>query len=308
MKFIIFGTGGVGAYFGGRLAQAGEDVTFVARGNHLRAILDSGLRVDSVLGDFSIHPANATDSPPPAPDVILLAVKAWQLNDAITQMIPLMAENTVILPLLNGMEHLDALRQTFGQTHVLGGLCRISAFVAGAGHIEHVGVEPYLAFGELDKTRSARAENLLRVLQKADGMTAEISEDIERAMWKKYIFICAFSGMGAVTRQPLGVFRAIPESRALLRRVLEEVAQVALARGVNLGGAAVEETLQFMDSLPAGMVTSMQKDMMEGRPSELEAQTGALVRMAKAAGIAVPANEFLYASLLPVERQARAAA
>ncbi|GAB4541563.1 MAG: 2-dehydropantoate 2-reductase [Anaerolineales bacterium] len=307
MKFIIFGTGGVGGYFGGRLAQAGEDVTFIARGNHLRAMLDSGLRVDSILGDFSIYPARAaeTPQPAPAPDVILLAVKAWQLNNAIAQIAPLVSENTVIIPLLNGMEHIDALLRAFGSAHVLGGLCRISAFIAGAGHIQHVGIEPYLAFGELDKTRSPRVESLLRVFQKASGITAEIPEDIQRAMWDKYLFICAMGGVGAVTRQPIGVTRAIPPSRALLRQALEEGAGVARARGVEFTPADVDAIMSRIDGLPPKMLASMQKDMMEGRPSELEAQNGAMTRMAKAAGAAAPLHEFIYGSLLPMEQAAR---
>lgn len=307
MKFTVFGTGGVGGYFGGRLAQAGEDVTFIARGNHLKAILDSGLRVDSINGDFLIHPAQATDSlqVTQRPDVILLAVKAWQLDDAIQQILPFVEGDTMILPLLNGMEHIDILVSEFGREHVIGGLCRISAFVADAGHIKHVGIYPYIAFGELNKTKSERILKLFNTFKKISGSTFEAHDDIELAMWEKYLLISAFSGVGAVTRQPVGVFRAIPESRALFRRALEEVVLVANARGIALTENSVQAVMDRIDNTQPDMMASMQKDIIEGRPSELEAQTGALVRMARELSVSVPTHEFIYSSLLPMEKIAR---
>ncbi len=149
MKTAIFGSGGVGGYFGGRLAKAGQDVTFIARGAHLAAMKESGLRVDSIGGDFVVHPAHTTDSPHSigAVDLVILATKAWQLDSAITQMKPLVGEMTMILPLLNGMEHMDALLAAFGREHVLGGLCRISVFVAAPGYIRHVGIQPFISIG-----------------------------------------------------------------------------------------------------------------------------------------------------------------
>ena len=308
MKFAILGSGGVGGYFGGRLAQAGEDVTFIARGKHLAAILDSGLRVDSISGDFLIHPARATDSPAATlrPDVILLAVKAWQLDEAIEQMRPLIGGQTIILPLLNGIEHIDTLVNAFGRERVIGGMCRISAFIADAGYIKHVGIDPYIAFGELNKTKSGRVSKLFDVFKKISGAAVETSDDIELAMWEKYLLISAFSGVGAVTRQPIGVFRSVPESRAMFRRALEEVVLVANARGIALSEKSIQAVMARVDSLQPDTMASMQKDIMEGRPSELEAQTGALARMARALSVSVPTHEFIYASLLPMEKKARA--
>lgn len=307
MKFLVFGTGAVGGYFGGRLAQAGEEVTFIARGNHLKAILDFGLRVDSISGDFLIHPARATDSPQAIqrPDVILLAVKSFQLDDAIQQLLPLVEEDTVILPLLNGIEHLDALVGEFGQQHVLGGICRISAHVAAPGHIKHVAIDPYIAFGELNKNRSERVQKIFDAFKKITGSTFEAHEDILRAMWEKYLLISAFSGVGAVTRQPIGGFRSIPESRAMFRRALEEVVLVANARGIDLSEDSVQAVMDRIDNTAPNTMASMQKDIIEGRPSELEGQTGALVRMARDLGVFVPTHEFIYASLLPMEKKAR---
>lgn len=307
MKFIVFGSGGVGGYFGGRLAQAGEDVAFIARGKHLAAIQESGLQVDSISGDFLIHPARATDSPEAirAADVIILSVKAWQLDEAIQQMRPLIREGTIILPLLNGIEHMDTLINAFGREHVIGGMCRISVFIADAGLIKHVALEPYLAFGELNKTKSERVSKLFDALKKISGATVETPGDIELTMWEKYLLISAFSGMGAVTRQPIGVFRSVPESRAMFRRALEEVVLVANARGVALSEDSVQAVMDRIDKTQPDMMASMQKDILEGRPSELEAQTGALVRMARALSVSVPTHEFIYASLLPMEKIAR---
>ncbi len=307
MKFAIFGTGGVGGYFGGRLAQAGEDMTFIARGNHLSAIQQTGLSVDSIRGDFVVHPAKATDSTESvgAVDVVILAIKGWQLDEAIFQMKPLIGDATVIVPLLNGIEHMEALVNAFGSEHVLGGVCRISAFIAEAGHIKHVGIDPFISFGEWNGMNSERVSKLYDVFKNTSGVTAEMSENIELAMWEKYLLIAAFSGVGAVTRSPVGMFRSIPETRAMFRRALEEVVLVANSRGVGLTEKSVQAVMDRIDQTQPDTMASMQKDVLAGRPSELESQTGALVRMARAATVSVPTHEFIYASLLPMEKKAR---
>ena len=307
MKFAIFGTGGVGGYFGGRLAQAGEDVTFIARGHHLSVIQQAGLSVDSIRGDFEVNPVKATDLTQSvgAADVVILAIKGWQLDEAILQMKPLVGENTVIVPLLNGIEHMEALVSAFGSEHVLGGVCRISAFIAEAGHIKHVGIDPFIAFGELNREMTERVSKLYDVFKNTSGVTVEASENIELAMWEKYLLIAAFSGVGAVTRSPVGIFRSIPETRAMFRRALEEVVLVANSRGVGLTEKSVQAVMDRIDQTQPDTMASMQKDVLAGRPSELESQTGALVRMARAATVSVPTHEFIYASLLPMEKKAR---
>ena len=307
MKFAIFGTGGVGGYFGGRLAQAGEDVTFIARGHHLSAIHQTGLSVDSIRGDFVVNPAKATDSTQSvgAVDVVILAIKGWQLDEAILQMKPLIRDTTVIVPLLNGIEHMEALVNAFGSEHVLGGVCRISAFIADAGHIKHVGIDPFISFGELNREMSERVSKLYDVFKNISGVTVEASGNIELAMWEKYLLISAFSGVGAVTRSPVGMFRSIPETRAMFRRALEEVVLVANSRGVGLTEKSVQAVMDRIDQTQPDTMASMQKDVLAGRPSELESQTGALVRMARAATVSVPTHEFIYASLLPMEKKAR---
>jgi 2-dehydropantoate 2-reductase len=307
MKFAIFGTGGVGGYFGGRLAQAGQDVTFIARGAHLSEIRASGLRVESISGDFTIHPAQATDLPQTigTVDVVILATKAWQLSDAIEQIQPLISADTIILPLLNGIEHMDSLLAKFGREHLIGGLCRISVFIAASGHIKHVGVPPYIAFGELDNSKSDRVESLHKIFSSLQGVTAEVPADITAAMWEKFIFISGTSGIGALTRQPVGDYRTNPESRAMLIAAMNETAAVARARGANISAAFVDETIQRIDNLPPQMLASMQKDMMEGRPSELNEQTGAVIRMGKSVNVPTPTHEKIYAELLPLEQKAR---
>lgn len=307
MKFAIFAAGGVGGYFGGRLAQDGHDVTFIARGAHLAAIREAGLKVDSIDGDFVIKPAKATDDPASvgAVDVVLVAVKAWQMEAAIEGMKLLVGTNTVIIPVLNGIEAPEQLSAAFGSACVLGGLCRISSFVAEPGHIKHVGMNPSITFGELDNEKSERVLALQKLFNEIPEITAEVPEDIHVAMWKKFIFICAMSGVGGVTRQPVGVYREIPESRVMLEATLKEAAAVGRKRGVPLAKNLAAVILNRIDNLPDDMLASMQKDIMEGNPSELEAQNGALVRMGHKLGVRVPTHEFLYASLLPMELQAR---
>lgn len=307
MKIVVFGTGGVGGYFGGRLAQQGEDVTFIARGAHLEAIRETGLHVESIDGDFLVHPAKATDSPQALGkvDLVLITTKAWQLDEAIIQMKPLVGENTIILPLLNGMEHMDKLFEAYGAKHVLGGMCRISAVFAGPGLIRHVGVPPYITYGEWDNSKTERVRKLDALFKSARGMTAEISSNIQITMWEKFIFITGTSGVGAFTRQTTGEFRSNPESRALLFDSMNETASVARARGVPIAENFVEATMQRIDNLPAEMTASMQKDMMAGRPSELNEQTGAVIRMGKALGVRTPTHEKFFAALLPLEQSAR---
>jgi 2-dehydropantoate 2-reductase len=306
MKFAIFGSGGVGGYFGGRLAQAGQDVVFIARGRHLAEIIESGLRVDSIGGNFMVMPAKATDSPQSIGkvDVVVVATKAWQLGESLEQLNCLVGERTMILPLLNGIEHIDLLVNLFGN-RVLGGLCRISSFVASPGHITHVAVKPFIAFGELNNEKSGRIRELYGVLSAIDGIVVEIPEDIQAAMWEKFVFICSTSGVGAVTRQPMDVFRAVPESRAMVESALREVENIARIKDAALPSDLVSTLMKRIDGLPNGMFASMQKDIMEGRPSELDAQTGAVIRLGRALGIPTPTHEFIYASLLPMELKAR---
>jgi 2-dehydropantoate 2-reductase len=310
VRVAVFGSGGVGGYFGGRLAEAGEDVVFIARGQHLAAIREHGLRVSSVAGDFIIQPASATDSPTAAGpvDLVVLGVKAWQVRDAAEAMRPLIKPGTVVLPLQNGIEAPRQLAHALGEQHVLGGLCRILVFVAGPGHIRHSGVEPYLAFGELDNHPSARTQHLREAFARAKGLRVELPPNTEVAMWSKFLFIASLSGMGAVTRVPIGEIRSHPETRGMLIQAMEEIRALALHRGIPLPDDIVASSMNVVDGVPPEGTASMQRDVMEGRPSELDAQNGAVVRLAQESGVDVPVHTFILRTLLPLERKARRAA
>ena len=306
---MVFGAGAVGGYFGGRLAQAGQDVAFVARGAHLDALSSRGLRVESVAGDFRLPKLTASDDPRtlgPA-ELVIVATKAWQLPDAIPSLEPLMASDTAVIPLLNGVEAPDLLAAALGREHVLGGLCRIMSFLAEPGLIRHVGAAPVLTFGELEGGESARSRRILAVLDGAEGMRAELATDIRVELWRKLQMMAATSGVGAVAREPLGVLRELPETRGLLRACMDEVRAVAVARGVALGEQEAERTMAFLDRLPKDGVASLHRDVAAGRPSELDAQLGAVVRLGSEAGVDTPVCRTLYAVLLPAERRAREA-
>lgn len=307
MRIAVFGSGAVGGYFGGRLGEAGEDVQFIARGNQLTAIREQGLRVSSVEGDFLVRPARATDEPSAVGtvDVVLLGVKAWQVPQAAEAMRPLVGDETFIVPLQNGIEAPEQLANVFGATRVLGGLCRIIAYVVTPGHIRHAGAAPYIAFGELDRSGSPRAEALRQAFSRARGVAAEIASDIRAAMWSKFVFIAALGGVGALTRAPIGVIRSQPESRRLLQQALEEIYTVAVGNRIALPADTVEKTLAFIDTLPADGTASMQRDIIQGRPSELESQVGAVVRHGDRLGLAIPIHRLIHAALLPLERRAR---
>ena len=307
MRIAVFGTGGVGGYFGGRLAQAGEEVIFIARGEHLRAIQRHGLRIDSTKGDLVVHPAQATDDPGQVGvvDVVLVGVKAWQVPQAAQSMRRMIGPDTFVVPLQNGVEAPDQLAAVLGAQHVLGGLCRISSLIAGPGHIRHIGIEPYVAFGELDNRSSQRAERLHQAFARSTGVIAQIPADIQADMWAKFLFITPFSGLGAVTRAPAGALRGVPETRQLLKQAIQETFALAQARRIGLPEEAVDKTMHIIDELPEGTTASMQRDIMEGRPSELESQNGAVVRMGQDADVATPVNGFIYHSLLPLELRAR---
>lgn len=306
MRIAVFGAGGVGGYFGGRLAQASEDVIFIARGAHLQAIRANGLRVDSLKGDFRVSPAHATDDPGQLGEVdaVLVAVKAWQVPEAAQAIRPMIGPQTCAVPLGNGVDAPGQLAAVLGREHVLGGLCQISTFIAGPGWIRHVGLEPKIVFGELDGGLSPRVERLRQAFTQA-GVLVDVPADIHAAMWGKFLFITAVSGVGAVSRAPIGVTRSLPGTRQLLEQAMQEVLAVAISRQVRLEEDIVARTLASIDAMQPGVIPSMQRDITEGRPSELEAQTGAVVRLAQEVGIPAPLSTWIYHSLLPQEQRAR---
>jgi len=306
-RFAVFGAGAVGGYFAALLARGGFQVAVIARGRNLDAIRQSGLQIESPKGNFSVVPAQVSDNPSEVGpvDAVILAVKAWQVIEAAQAMHPLLVPATRVLCLQNGVEAYGQLVQVLGSQHPLMGLCRIISSVVAPGHIRHGGLEPTIALGEHDGSPlSANARALADTLKTA-GAVVETPPDIEAALWEKLLFIAAVSGTGAVSRATIGEIREYPPTRELLRQIMEEVAAVARARGVRIADDAVPRTLTFVETIPASGTASMQRDITEGRPSELEAIIGAVVRFGDEAGISTPAIDYVYASLLPQEHRAR---
>jgi 2-dehydropantoate 2-reductase len=307
MRIAVVGIGGVGGYFGGRLAQSDPANTFlIARGPTLEALRSRGLRVESINGDFTVPDVHATDDPAEVGDVdaVLLAVKAPNIAAALDSVRPMIGRGTIVVPLENGLEAPDQIVATLGRQHAAGGLCTIVSFIVEPARIRHVAAEPTIMFGELDHTRSERAERLCAALLGA-GIRAEIPQDIHRSMWTKFLFIAPMSGVGAVTRVPIGIWRAMPETRAIAERAVREIIAVATARGIDLGGGAVERTMARYDALAADATSSLQRDIAQGKPSELDAQLGAVVRLGRSADVATPVHDMLYDVLLPQERLAQ---
>ncbi len=308
LRFCVFGVGGVGGYFGGRLAASGNSVAFIARGATLDALRNDGLRVESPLGDIDLPRVEATDNPAEVGEVdaVILGVKAWQVPGVAEAARPMIGANTVVVPLQNGVEAADQVAAIHGVEHVLGGMCRIVSFVVGPGRIRHQGVEPFIGLGELDNRRSERVGRLAAAFSDA-GVDAKVSPDIQSSIWQKLLFITPVSGVGAVTRVPVGELRTNSESYDLVREAMQEVEALAVARGVALADDAIDKTLKFVDGLPGGMTSSMQRDIMDGRPSELEALNGVVVRLGREEGVQTPVNGFIYAALAPMEARARRA-
>ncbi|MGQ4809940.1 hypothetical protein NKDENANG_03379 [Candidatus Entotheonellaceae bacterium PAL068K] len=305
MRIAVFGAGGVGGYFGGRLAQVGEDVVFIARGAHLQALRTHGLRVESIRGDFTLSSVQATDDPAQVGvvDVVVVGIKAWQIPDAASAMSPLVSSDTYVVPLQNGLEAPAQLAAVLGQRHVLGGTCAIYSFITAPGCIRHVGLEPAVTLGEMDKRPSSRGQLFCQVLERA-GVAAVVAPDIQVPMWEKFLLL-RWGVIGAVARAPAGVLRSLSETRQMIEQASQEVVAVAQQRGITMADDIVQRSMAILESLPPPATTSLQRDLMAGRPSELEAQTEALIRLGQEVGMATPLHTFLYHSLLPMERRAR---
>ena len=306
MRIAIFGAGGIGGYLGGRLSQAGEEVVLIARGEHLQAIKEHGLRVDSIKGDFVATPALATDNPIEAGpvDAVILGVKAWQVLDAAKAMRPMIGPETFVVPMQNGVEATAQLASVLGEKSVVVGLGGLVSYIVGPGHILHAGGEPYVSFGESDNSTSERTQNLLEAFKNA-GVTANIPANIQAALWAKLALMAVNSGIGAITRVPTGQWRSVAGSWKMAQQVAQEVLAVAAGKGIVMPSDSLASTVARLEASAPNSTSSMQRDLMEGRFSELEVQTGAVVRLGLEAGVPTPVNTFIYNSLLPQEMNAR---
>jgi 2-dehydropantoate 2-reductase len=306
MKILIMGTGGVGGYYGGLLAEQGNDVTFIARGAHLKAIQQDGLRVKSVHGDFIVLPAQATDDPANVGpvDLILFCVKTYNTDDAAQAIRPAVGSQTIVISLQNGIDAAERIGNIIGTDHVLGGATWLSSAVEAPGVIRQISQFRRIVFGELSGGSSGRIQSIYEVL-KNTGITVEISEDIQKVLWTKLVFITAVSSLGSLTRLPMGEYRSVPETRRLLSSIMQEVESLARAQGVSLDANVVQNWMDFIDNAAPNIKPSMQLDVEAGGRTEIESMIGVVGRKGRELGIPTPVSDFVYASLLPIEMKAR---
>ena len=297
MKIAIIGSGGVGGYFGTKLAKAGYDVTFLARGAHLHAIQNKGLVVKSIDGDFKLANVNATDKIKEIDpvDLVIIGVKAWQVKEIAGDLGSILKENAMVLPLQNGVMAADDLKTKIDKKHIIGGLCRIIAKIESPGVISHLGIEPAIVFGELNHSKSERIQALKKVFDKVE-INSRISENIQIDLWKKFMFICS-GGLLAVTRSTYGELRELPETNQMFHSIFKEIYQVAIKIGIELNPEIIQKTLDFIQTLPYDSTASMARDIWEGKPSEIEYQNGAVVKLAAKYDLDVPVNRFIYRCL-----------
>ena len=306
MKIVVMGTGGMGGYYGGLLSGQGHEVTFIARGEHLAAIQQSGLQVKSIHGDFTVAPASATDDPSSlhAQDLILFCTKTYSTDEAVQSMQPLVGPDTTVLSLQNGIDAPERIGKVVGMEHMIGGATWISSAVAAPGNINQVSQFRRVVIGELDGKNTRRVEAIYQAF-KDTGITAELSDNIWKVLWTKFIFITAASTFGSLTRLPIGEYRAVPETRVLIARLLEEIAAVARKQGVELDADVVEKTLAFIDNSGPKIKPSMQLDVEAGRRTEVDSLIGVVGRKGRELGVPTPLADILYALLLPMELAAR---
>lgn len=302
MRILMLGAGGVGGYFGAKLARAGEDVTFLARGNHLAAIRTHGLRVRSAIEGESVVKVTAThDLAGVAPvDVAFLSVKANDTEAVLERARPAVGPDTAVISLQNGVQSVEIIERVLGGGHAVGGAAYIFAVIEEPGVIAHR-LLGRIAFGELDGRRTPRAERVLAALTAA-GIPVELSPDIRRIMWEKYLLICGQAGMTALSRTPSSGLRAHEPTWAMYRALVEEVAAVGRAEGVALGPDAVGNVMKAAESLAGTSYSSLHHDLVHGKPLELEALHGHLVRLGRRHNVPTPMAFAVYAALLPHAR------
>ena len=308
MRVTVMGSGGTGGYFGGLLARAGAEVTFVARGAHLAAIRAGGLTVRSrLVGDFTV-PARATDDPAesgPA-DLVLFCVKSYDTESAAERLRPAVGPDTVILPVQNGIDSADRIGRVAGLEHVIGGLAGVSSVVEAPGVIEHRAGPDVIQLGELDGPPSARAQRVADTLRRA-GIKAQVRPDMRVALWEKFVLICGLSGLTALTRLPLGAILACAETRTLFRQAMEETETVGRAEGVSVPDGHAGRMMKFFEGSDPTIRGSLYYDLAAGRRLEIETLNGTVVQLGRKRGVPTPANFAVYAALKPYADGAPAA-
>jgi len=306
MKIVIMGTGGVGGYYGAMLAKQGHDVTFVARGAHLKAIQEKGLQVKSIFGDFHLRPAKATDNPAQIGpvDLILICTKTYDTDESVQKIKPIVGKETTVLSLQNGVDAVERIGKVVGADHIVAGATWISSAVEAPGVIKHVSDFRRVVIGELNGQRTPRVEAIYDAF-KQTGVAIELSENILKILWTKFVFISSASGFGSLTRLPMAEFRNIPETRALIISLMHEVEAVARAQGVALDANVVEQALGFMDNAGPHIKASMQLDVESGHRTEIESMIGVINHKGRELGVPTPVADAIYALILPLDIKAR---
>ena len=306
MKIAIMGTGGVGGYYGGLLAQKGQNVIFVARGPHLQAIREKGLQVKSVLENFFVSPANATDDPTEVGpvDLILFTTKTYHTETAAQAIKPMIDQGTVVISLQNGIDAAERIGAHVGMEHLVGGATWLSAAIEAPGVIGQYSQFRRIVLGEFNGKVTTRLKTIYETLQ-VTGITVELSDNILKVLWTKFVFISSVSAIGSLTRVNFGEFRHVPEARGILTEAIGEVAAVAQARGVELDRDVVDKTLEFIDNSAASIKPSIQRDVEVGRPSELKSLIGIVARLGEQNGVPTKVMRLAYAMLKPGDLKAR---
>jgi 2-dehydropantoate 2-reductase len=305
MKIAVMGTGAIGGYVGARLAAAGARVSFVARGRHLAAIREAGLRVQSPLGDLHVHPASATDDPAQVGevDVVLLGTKLFDLETAVPAMAPMVGGETAVVCLQNGVDAPDVVARRYGPARVVGAVVVINGEIAAPGVIRHNAMNR-LTVGELDGRASERVARLAALASRA-GIDTAVSPDIRLEIWRKLLLLAPMGALSAMTRLPLGRIREQPETWRLAEQGMREVVAVANAQGVALTDADIRGTLAFVQGMPPTWKASLTVDLEQGRRLEVEWLSGAVCRRGRAAGIPTPFHDVALGVLLPRAAGAR---
>ena len=299
MRIAIMGAGGVGGYFGGLLARAGNDVTLIARGPHLEAIRDRGLQVKGHREEFTVNVAATDDPRKAAPaDLVIFSVKTYQNAAAIPAMAPMVGESTSVLTLQNGVDGYQQVAGVVGADRVLPGAAYIESQIEAPGVIRQVGDVVRIAFGEVGGQRTSRAEAILDTLRTA-GITAELSTDVVKELWTKLLFIATLAGLTSTARAPLSRLMEHEAARETVLASMREVEAVGRARDVRLDPDVVETTMRYMETSTKDLHASMHTDLELGRPLELEALNGAVVRLGREAGVPTPVHSILYSLLRP---------
>lgn len=305
MKIVVIGAGGVGGYFGGKLTQAGVHTSFIVRGTTLFNMKENGLQVKSILGDFHVFPPVSDQyAAVKEADLVLLCVKSWQIEAIAHKIKSMLSDGAMVLPLQNGADNAERLARILSPHQVLAGLCRIVSKIEKPGVIDHFSYEPEIVFGEIDNGNHKRLYAVKQVFDQA-GFKNRISTNIQRDIWIKFLFIASISAMGALTRSVLGVMRKDPYLREKLLETAYEIVEIGKALQIDIHENDITKCFELIDRLDFDTTMSLQRDMLESKPSELDDFNGFIVRKGDQLGIDTPVNDFIYYSLRPMELEVR---